>query len=177
MADDSRDGLDCRDFMVSAVGASAALAVSTSAASAQNATGSPSSQAAAAAQGAAYTGDVIDGKKVVSALNIDDLEPGRKHLLYFQGVQQVTGQHWWVSVMVAKWARPGKRIMLVSCAHHDEISPVHTVQTLMARLDPADMSSRISRPGCLPPGTGSHGAAITEFRARHRPCRHEPRVA
>ena len=77
--------------MVSAVGASAALAVSTSAASAQNATGSPSSQAAAAAQGAAYTGDVIDGKKVVSALNIDDLEPGRKHLLYFQGVQRSRG--------------------------------------------------------------------------------------
>lgn len=26
-----------------------------------------------------YTGDVINGKKVVSSLNTDDLEPGRKH--------------------------------------------------------------------------------------------------
>ena len=34
-----------------------------------------------------YTGDVINGKKVVSSLNTDELEPGKKHLLYFQGVQ------------------------------------------------------------------------------------------
>jgi hypothetical protein len=29
-----------------------------------------------------FTGDVINGKKVVSSLNTDDLEPGRKHLLF-----------------------------------------------------------------------------------------------
>ena len=33
-----------------------------------------------------FSGDVINGKKVVSSLHTDDLEPGRKHLLYFQGV-------------------------------------------------------------------------------------------
>ena len=37
-----------------------------------------------------YTGDVINGKKVVSSLNTSDLEPGKKHLLYFQGVQMPT---------------------------------------------------------------------------------------
>ena len=42
-----------------------------------------------------FTGDVINGKKVVSSLNTDDLEPGRKHLLYFQGVQMSTGQYFW----------------------------------------------------------------------------------
>jgi hypothetical protein len=54
-----------------------------------------------------FTGDVINGKKVVSSLNTDDLEPGRKHLLYFQGVQMATGQYWYVSVIVAKGIRPG----------------------------------------------------------------------
>jgi len=39
-----------------------------------------------------FSGDVINGKKVVSSLHTDDLEPGRKHLLYFQGVQMATGQ-------------------------------------------------------------------------------------
>ena len=38
-----------------------------------------------------YTGDVINGKKVVSSLNTNDLEPGKKHLLYFQGVQMSSG--------------------------------------------------------------------------------------
>ena len=42
-----------------------------------------------------FSGDVINGKKVVSSLNTDDLEPGRKHLLYFQGVQMSTGQYFW----------------------------------------------------------------------------------
>src|SRR5262249_60832977 len=90
-----------------------------------------------------YTGDIIDGKKVISALNIDDLEPGKKHLFYFQGVQMVTGQHWYVSVMVAKGARPGKRISLVSGVHGDEISPVRTIQTVMDQLDPAAMSGAV----------------------------------
>jgi len=49
-----------------------------------------------------YTGDVINGKKVVSSLNTNDLEPGKRHLLYFQGVQMSTGQHWYVSVIVAR---------------------------------------------------------------------------
>ncbi|MFZ2081894.1 MAG: succinylglutamate desuccinylase/aspartoacylase family protein [Xanthobacteraceae bacterium] len=82
-------------------------------------------------------------RKVISALNIDDLEPGKKHLFYLQGVQMVTGQHWYVSVMVAKGARPGKRIALVSGVHGDEISPVRTLQTVMDQLDPAAMSGAV----------------------------------
>jgi predicted deacylase len=91
----------------------------------------------------AYTGDVINGKKVVSSLNTSDLEPGKKHLLYFQGVQMSTGQHWYVSVIVAKGARPGKRITLTSGVHGDEMSSVHTVQTVMGRLNPAEMSGMV----------------------------------
>jgi predicted deacylase len=90
-----------------------------------------------------YTGDVINGKKVVSSLSADDLEPGRKHLLYFQGVQMSTGQYWYVSVIVAKGAKPGRRITLTSGVHGDEMSSVHTVQTVMAQLNPADMSGTV----------------------------------
>src|SRR5574340_626316 len=85
------DSLDRRHFMITALGASAALAAKTDSASAQ---------AATASRGTVYTGDMIDGKKVISALGIDDLEPGKKHLFYFQGVQMATGQHWYVSTMV-----------------------------------------------------------------------------
>ncbi|MFZ1536388.1 MAG: succinylglutamate desuccinylase/aspartoacylase family protein [Chromatiaceae bacterium] len=90
-----------------------------------------------------YTGDVISGKKVVSSLNTRDLEPGKKHLLYFQGVQMSTGQSWYVSVIVAKGAKPGKRITLTSGVHGDEMSSVHTVQTIMGQLNPAEMSGTV----------------------------------
>src|SRR4029077_9195276 len=135
MPDEREDDLDRRDFIVAVIGASAALATNTSA-SAQGVT-------PVASQGTVYTGDVIDGKKVISALNIDDLEPGKKHLFYFQGQQMVTGQHWYVSAIVAKGVRPGKRIALVSGVHGDEISSVHTIQSVMGQLNPAEMSGAV----------------------------------
>jgi predicted deacylase len=102
-----------------------------------------SAAAAPARVSTAYTGDVINGKKVVSSLNTNDLEPGKKHLLYFQGVQMSTGQHWYVSVIVAKGARPGKRFTLTSGVHGDEMSSVHTVQKVMSQLNPSEMSGTV----------------------------------
>ncbi|RDJ11564.1 M14 family metallopeptidase [Rhizobium grahamii] len=142
MSDKSKTGIDRRDLLIASiatVGASAALAVSARTASAQEA----AAPAARAASGTVYTGDVIDGKKVVSALDVDDLEPGQKHLLYFQGAQMPTGQHWHVSVTVAKGAKPGKRGVLTSGVHGDEMSNIHTVQTVMNQLDPAQMSGTV----------------------------------
>jgi predicted deacylase len=129
-----RDSLNRRHFMATAIGASALLAANTEPASAQ---------APTASRGTVYTGDIIDGKKVISALNIDDLESGTKHLFYFQGVQTVTGQNWHVSTMVAKGAKQGKRVALVSGVHGDEISTVRTIQTVMDRLNPAEMSGAV----------------------------------
>lgn len=135
MSDKSKNGIDRRDFMIASlatVGASAALAVSANAA-----------DTASAPSGTVYTGDVIQGKKVVSTLDVKDLEPGKKHFLYFQGAQMPTGQHWYVSVTVAKGARPGKRGILTSGVHGDEMSNIHTVQTVMNQLDPAQMSGTV----------------------------------
>ena len=91
-----------------------------------------------------YTGDVIQGKRVISALDVNDLEPGKKHSFYFQGVQMGTGQHWYLPVVVAKGARPGKKILLISGVHGDEVSPVDAVQRSMAALDPAQMSGTVT---------------------------------
>ena len=135
MSDDTGwDGLDRRHFITAAIGASAVLAANTDPANAQT---------APASRGTVYTGDVIDGKKVISALNIDDLEPGKKHTLFFRGVETTTGQNWHVSTMVVKGARPGKRVALVSGVHGDEISPVRMIQTVMERLNPAEMSGSV----------------------------------
>ena len=99
--------------------------------------------AAGDGSGTVYTGDVIQGKKVVSALDVGALEAGKKHLLYFQGVQTPTGHHWYVSVVVAKGARPGKRVTLTSGVHGDEMSSIRTVQIIMDKLDPARMSGTV----------------------------------
>ncbi len=145
MSDEPKEELDRRAFMmatIASVGASAVLAASTSAANAQGTTAPATGSAQVAAPGTVYTGDVIQGKKVISALDVNDLEPG-KHLFYFQGVQMPTGPHWYVSVVVAKGSKPGKRVALIGGVHGDEISSVHTIQTVMSQLDPAEMSGTV----------------------------------
>jgi predicted deacylase len=87
-------------------------------------------------------GDMIQGKPVISELDVKSLQPGT-HKFYFQGVQMPTGQHWYVSVIVVKGTKPGKRITLVSGVHGDEMSPVVTVQNVMRQLDPARMSGAV----------------------------------
>ena len=140
MTNERSDEIDRRDFMLASVGAfGAAAALMTGAAQAQSTTTQPD---ATGAGGTAFTGDVIDGKRVISALDISDLEPG-KHSFYFRGAQMPTGQHWYVSVSVAKGAAPGKRVGLISGVHGDEMSPMHTLQTVMNQLDPAQMSGSV----------------------------------
>ncbi|MCS0496434.1 succinylglutamate desuccinylase/aspartoacylase family protein [Ancylobacter sp. MQZ15Z-1] len=146
MSNEPDERLGRRDFMIASVatiGSSASLLASAGSAAAQGAATSAPDAGSGASAATVYTGDVIQGKKVVSALDVEDLEPGRKHFLYFQGVEMPTGQHWYVSVTVARGAKPGKRVVLVSGVHGDEMSSVHTVQTVMNQLDPAQMSGTV----------------------------------
>jgi predicted deacylase len=127
---------------IASVGSTAALAANASNANAEDTTSFSATRVPGTPQGTVYTGDVIQGKKVISALDVNDLEPGM-HRFYFQGVQMPTGQHWYVSVTVAKGMKPGKRLVLVSGVHGDEISPVRTIQSVMSQLDPAEMSGAV----------------------------------
>lgn len=97
MPNEQKGGLDRRDFMMAAiglVGTSATFASSAGIANAQGTKAPPVGPAPGASQRTVYTGDVIQGKKVISALDVNDLERGKKHAFYFEGVQMPTGQHW-----------------------------------------------------------------------------------
>ena len=75
--------IDRRDFVtgsITAVGASAIVAGEAGAATPQEDTKTRASEL-----GTVYTSEVVQGKKVVSRLNVADLESGKKHFLYFQG--------------------------------------------------------------------------------------------
>ena len=133
----SADGVDRRDFMFLAAAAGAGLVAGAAPAAAQE----PAAPAGAGT-GTVYTGDVVQGKKVISALDVADLEPGRHHF-FFEGVQMVSGKAWYVSIVVVKGAKPGKRVLLTSGVHGDEISPMHTIHLVLDQLDPASMSGAV----------------------------------
>ena len=135
----AHEQLDRRGFISAAIGASAAFSAAVMPTSAETGTATPVPPRG----GTAYTGDMIEGKPVVTALDVEDLEPGQKHLLYFQGVQTPAGQHSYVSTMVAKGAQPGPRVALISGVHGDEMSSIRTVQRVMEQLDPAAMAGTV----------------------------------
>src|ERR1700752_2429825 len=122
MSSRPEERLHRRDFMIASI---ATAGVSAAFSAKAGDTKAAATTSAVPATGTVYTGDIIQGKKVVSALDVNDLRPGEKHLLYFQGVQMPTGQHWYVSVTIAKGAKPGKRALLVSGVHGDEMTSVH----------------------------------------------------
>ncbi|MGE3708258.1 MAG: hypothetical protein AB7G35_01190 [Hyphomicrobiaceae bacterium] len=80
MSDKSINGIDRRDVMlatIATVGAAAAFAANAGSANAQD-SATPSARPAAGGPSATdYTGDVIKGKKVVSALDVNGLEAGQ----------------------------------------------------------------------------------------------------
>lgn len=139
MPDESSNAVGRRDFMISSLAAGAVALAATAPGAAQENT----STSSGATVGTVYTGDVVQGKKVIRALDVDALEPG-KHTFFFEGVEMPGGQTWYVSVIVAKGSRPGKRALLVSGVHGDEISPVAMIHAVMDRLDPAEMSGTVT---------------------------------
>src|SRR6202030_1656424 len=88
--------------------------------------------------------------KVFSRPDVAGLEAGKKHLLYFQGVQMPWRPVRYVSVIVAKDGRLGKRFILTRGVHGDEMSSIRTVRTVSDPLDPAQISgtatAMLSRP-------------------------------
>lgn len=90
-----------------------------------------------------YSGDRIDGVPVINRLDVDDLEPGKLHRFYLQGADSGIGQHWFIPVIVAKGAGPGKTLGLQTGVHGDEINGTQVVHRLFERLDPAALNGNV----------------------------------
>jgi len=99
-----------------------------------------------------FTGDTIQGVPVISQLDVADLAAGKTHRFMFQTAETSIGQYWYVPVMVAKGAKPGKRVLIVAGVHGDELNPVAAVQETFALLDPSKMAGvAIGIMGASPP--------------------------
>lgn len=120
MTETKSQSIDRRDFMLASIATAGSVTLASRQAQAQTGDAKPDTDGKSS--GTIYTGHVIDGKRVISFLDISDLEAGKRHNFYFQGVQMPTGQHWHVSVTVMKGKLHGKRIGLISGVHGDEMS-------------------------------------------------------
>ncbi|WP_297800848.1 succinylglutamate desuccinylase/aspartoacylase family protein [Arenimonas sp. GDDSR-1] len=90
-----------------------------------------------------YTGDTVDGVKVIRTLDLADLEGGKIHRFYLQGASNGVGQHWLVPVLVAKGSKPGKRLGLQAGVHGDELNGTRLIHRVFETLDPAALSGSV----------------------------------
>ncbi|MBP7916955.1 MAG: succinylglutamate desuccinylase/aspartoacylase family protein [Arenimonas sp.] len=90
-----------------------------------------------------FTGDSVDGTPVISRLDVNDLESGKIHRFYLQGAENGVGQHWLVPVLVAKGAKPGKRLGLQAGVHGDELNGTRAIHHVFENLDPKQLSGSV----------------------------------
>ena len=99
------------------------------------------------------TGDRIDGVPVIEKLDVSDLPPASLSRFYFRVTDQAIGQGWYVPVLVAKGASPGKRLLLTAAIHGDELNGIAVIQDLVPGLDLGTLKgSVVAIPGLNTPG-------------------------
>lgn len=99
------------------------------------------------------TGDRVDGVPVIDRLDVADVPAGRISRFYFRVTDQAAGQGWYVPVLVARGARPGKRLLLTAGIHGDEMNGIDIIHRLFAELDPRAMQGIVvAIPGLNSPG-------------------------
>lgn len=90
-----------------------------------------------------YNGDIIDGVPVITKLNIDDLAPGKIYRFMFKGADMGIGQSWYVPVLVAIGAHPGKKLLLNTGIHGDEFNGSKVIHTIFNDLNLNHLSGAI----------------------------------
>lgn len=101
-----------------------------------------------------YNGDKVGGIPVITKLDVNDLEAGKRHDFYFQSSQQSLGQSWYVPVIVIKGASDGKKILLNTGVHGNELNGLQVIHDVIKEIDPQKLSGTlVAIPASNPAGT------------------------
>lgn len=82
-----------------------------------------------------YNQDIIGGLPVITKLDVNLLEKGQIYRFMFKGADMNIGQSWYVPVMVAVGKNPGKKLLLNTGIHGDELNGIKVIQEIFATLD------------------------------------------
>ncbi|OLY85069.1 N-alpha-acetyl-L-2,4-diaminobutyric acid deacetylase [Smittium mucronatum] len=82
-----------------------------------------------------YTGDILSGHKVISRLDVDDLPYNSYTKLWLRMTLNQIGQSYHVPIIVAKGHCDGKRLLLSTGIHGDELNGIRVVQRVLKDID------------------------------------------
>ncbi len=91
-----------------------------------------------------YTGEKYLGKDIITNLDVNDLESGKTYEFFFEGVENSLGNPWYIPVTVIKGEKEGKRFLISSGIHGNELNPILTTYKVKERLNPKDIKGTVT---------------------------------
>ena len=91
-----------------------------------------------------YTGETFLGKKVITNLDVSDLEPGKIHEFYFQTSENSLGKPWFIPVSVIKGKQEGKKFLVNSGVHGSEVNPILVSYKVKESLQPENLKGTVT---------------------------------
>ncbi|MDX1301427.1 succinylglutamate desuccinylase/aspartoacylase family protein [Photobacterium sp.] len=92
-----------------------------------------------------YNGDVVQGRKVITQLDVSDFDNNTVNELFFRAGDEInTGQYYYVPVSVLKGKNPGKSVMFVAGVHANEMNPYLTANLIKENLNTEQMSGTVT---------------------------------
>ncbi len=92
-----------------------------------------------------FNGDLIQGRRVVTKLDVSDLAMGEVHEFYFRACcENNAGQYYYVPVSVIRGIKDGKRIIFVAGVHANEMNSYLSAHLIKRKLNPNNMSGTVT---------------------------------
>lgn len=91
-----------------------------------------------------YAKETYQGKKVITALDVNDLESGKVHEFYFKNSENSLGNPWMVPVTVIKGKKSGEKFLINSGVHGNELNPILTSYKIKEKLSPENLKGTVT---------------------------------
>lgn len=91
-----------------------------------------------------FNGDVVQGRQVITKLDVNALSAGSHELFFRTDGQNTAGQHYYLPVTVIKGKQAGKRIMLTAGIHANEMNSYVIAHYVKEKLGTQDISGTVT---------------------------------
>ncbi|MGL5355521.1 MAG: M14 family metallopeptidase [Cetobacterium sp.] len=91
-----------------------------------------------------YTGGKYLGRDVISNLDVNDLKSGKTYEFFFEGTENSLGSPWYIPVTVIKGEKSGKKFLLNSGVHGNELNPILATYKIKEKLNPKNVKGTVT---------------------------------
>lgn len=91
-----------------------------------------------------FTGETYLGRKVITNLDVSDLDKGKTYEFYFKGAENSLGQPWYLPVTVIKGKNGDEKFLINAGIHGNELNSLLTTYKVKEKLNPNNVNGTIT---------------------------------